>query len=102
MISILEDKRVEIAALCRRYRVRRLDGFGSAATESYDPQKSDADFLVEFEPLPAGQRAEASLGLLEALQDLLGRPIDLVVAPAIRNPYFRHAVERSREVLYAS
>lgn len=101
-MSILEEKRAQIVALCKRYHVCRLDVFGSAATGSYDPQKSDVDFLVEFQPLPPGQRAEAYFGLLEALQDLLGRPVDLVVARAIRNPYFRQAVERSREVLYAS
>jgi len=101
MIGVLEDKRAEITALCKHYRVRRLDVFGSAATGPFDPQRSDVDFLVEFQPLPPGQRAEAYFGLLEALQALLGRPVDLVVARAIQNPYFRQAVDSSREVLYA-
>lgn len=101
MIDLLESKRAEIIALCKHYRVQRLDVFGSAATGPFDPQKSDVDFLVEFQPLPPGQRAEAYFGLLEALQTLLGRPVDLVVARAIQNPYFRQAVDRTREVLYA-
>lgn len=63
--------------------------------------RSDVDFLVEFQPLPPGQRAEAYFGLLEDLQALLGRSVDLVVACAIQNPYFRQAVESSREVIYA-
>lgn len=90
----------EIAALCRRFRVRRLDLFGSAATGKAGAD-SDLDFLVEFEPMVEGY-ADAYFGLLEALQDLFRRPIDLVVSSAIRNPYFRRSVESSRELLYAA
>jgi predicted nucleotidyltransferase len=102
MITLLESKRQGIAALCRRYRVCRLDVFGSAVAGSFDRQTSDVDFLVEFEPLGPGERAEAYFGLLEGLQSLLGVPVDLVMARAIQNPYFRRAVEQSRELVYAS
>lgn len=101
MVAVLEKKRDEIAALCRRYHVRRLEIFGSAARGDFDPRASDFDFVVEFEELPPGEYADAYFGLLEGLQALLGRPVDLVVARAIRNPYFRQAVEETREVLYA-
>ena len=51
MIDTLKKNRAELKELCRRYRVRRLDVFGSAATSrGFDPQRSDLDFLVEFEP----------------------------------------------------
>jgi len=47
MIATLEAKRAELQELCLRYRVRRLDVFGSAATvQGFDPQCSDLDFLV--------------------------------------------------------
>src|SRR5690625_7193784 len=39
-----------LATLARRHHVSRLSLFGSAATESFDPERSDADFLVEFSP----------------------------------------------------
>lgn len=90
----------EISVLCRRYRVRRLDLFGSAATGKAGAD-SDLDFLVEFEPMAEGY-ADAYFGLLEALQDLFRKPVDLVVSSAIRNPYFRRSVESSRELLYAA
>jgi len=102
MIRLLSERRDAIAELCRRHRVRRLEVFGSAASGSFDPDTSDLDFLVEFLPLGPGERADAYFGLLENLRDLLGRPVDLVMTRAIRNPYFRQAIERTREVLYAA
>jgi predicted nucleotidyltransferase len=49
MIGIVEDRRAGIAALCERYGVKRLDLFGSAAGEEFDPEASDLDFVVSFE-----------------------------------------------------
>ncbi len=102
MIALLESKRQEIALVCQRHRVRCLEVFGSAAVGSFDPQRSDVDLLVEFHPLGPGEHAEAYFGLLEDLQSLLGRPVDLVMPRAIQNPYFRRAIENTREVLYAA
>jgi len=102
MTAIVEAKRNEIAATCRRRRVRRLELFGSAASAAFDPQTSDLDFLVEFHPLPPGERADAYFGLLEDLQDLFQRPVDLVMLRAITNPYFRRAIEQTRELVYAA
>jgi predicted nucleotidyltransferase len=57
---------------------------------------------VEFLPLAPGKYADAYFGFLESLQDLFGRPVDLVVASSIKNPYFREAAERTRALLYAA
>ena len=102
MIALIEAKRTQIAERCRRYRVRRFEAFGSAAGEGFDPLASDLDFLVEFLTLAPGERADAYFGLLEDLEDLFQRPVDLVMTRAITTPYFRQAVERSREVVYAA
>ena len=63
-------------------------------------EASDLDFVVEFEPLPPGVYANTYFGLLEALQQLFDRPVDLVVESAIKNPYFLEAVEATRTLLY--
>lgn len=102
MIAAIKRHRAELKALCRRFQVRRLELFGSAATEHFRPDSSDLDFLVEFEPGPARGSADRYFGLLESLQELFGRPVDLVVASAIDNPYFRQAVERTKMLLYAA
>ncbi len=96
------DRLPDLAALCRRFGVRRLEVFGSAAGDAFDPEQSDVDLLVEFEDVPPLEYAESYFGLLEGLEDLLGRPVDLVTMDAIVNPYFRKSVDSSRRLLYAA
>jgi hypothetical protein len=102
MNSALTQHRSELEALCRRYGVQRLEIFGSAAKGQEKPGESDLDFLVEFDSPPPGGYANAYFGLLESLEELYGRPVDLVVASAIRNPFFLQSVEQTRTLLYAA
>ncbi len=98
----IEKNRVELAELCARYRVRRLEVFGSASGPGFDSERSDLDFLVDFLPLEPGCHADAYFGLLEELQMLFGRRVELVMERAIRNPYFLEGIANSRETLYAT
>jgi len=102
MSDIVHDREAELTQLCRRHSVRTLELFGSAANGTFDPGRSDLDFLVDFLPLGPGQRAHAYFGLLFDLEDLFGRKIDLVETSAIENPFFLKTVDRSRTVLYAA
>lgn len=102
MVHLVEEKRDEIARLCQRCGVRRLELFGSAAGEDFRGETSDLDFLVEFQPLKAGEYADAYFGLLEGLQQLFDRPVDLVMPRAVRNPYFLEALNQGRKLLYAA
>lgn len=104
MHHLIDQRRTEIAAMCRRYGVRRLEVFGSAARgEDFDPVESDADFLVVFDPAVADlSPLEQYFRLAEALAGLLGRPVDLVEAGALRNPFILASVNQTREVVYAS
>ena len=100
LIPELARHQRDLERLCRRHQVRRLDLFGSASTGTYRPGKSDLDFLVEFQEIPHGGCADAYFGLLEDLKELFGRPVDLLIASAIRSPRFREKVERTRTLLY--
>ena len=91
----------DVATLCRRFGVSRLDLFGSAAAGVARPD-SDLDFLVDFGNRQATGYADAYFGLLEELEALFGRRVDLVVASGIRNPFFRESVERTKTLLYAA
>lgn len=103
MHADIAGKRDELIALCRRYDVARLEVFGSAARGTdFDPARSDADFLVEFKPDSRLPPLEQYFGLARALEELLGRPVDLVQPRAIKNPYMLAGINRSREVVYAS
>jgi uncharacterized protein len=101
MIDEIELHREELRALCRRFHVRRLDLFGSAARGEFDPERSDIDFLVEFDREHPGALAfETYFGLKEALEALLGRPVDLVEPGAVRNPYLKASTDGSREPVF--
>lgn len=102
MHSLIAGKLSEIEHLCRRHHVERLDLFGSATGERFDPESSDVDFLVRFLPLEGRAYPDAFFGLLQDLECLLGRPVDLVSAPRIENPYLRRSIEQSRETLFVA
>lgn len=102
MQSLIDRHLEDIVRLCRQYKVRRLAAFGSVLRADFDPARSDADFLVEFEPLSVAQRTQNYLALREALEKLLSRPVDLVEDGAIRNPYILEKVAAQQQVLYAA
>ena len=103
MHTEIADKQQELTALCLRFGVARLEVFGSAARGvDFDPARSDADFLVEFKPDSQLPPLEQYFGLARALEELLGRPVDLVQPRAVKNPFMLAGINRSREVVYAS
>jgi hypothetical protein len=90
MHAAVSSKREALADLCRRFHVRRLEVFGSAARgEDFDSERSDADFLIEFEP-GCDPGMAGFIDIKQALEQMVGRPVDLVDRPA---------VERSRNYL---
>ncbi|HEU5432355.1 MAG TPA: nucleotidyltransferase domain-containing protein [Thermomicrobiales bacterium] len=89
-----------IQTLCRAYGVQRLDLFGSATSARFDEATSDFDFIVTFADTTMPGYLDRYLAFAEALEGALGRPIDLITERSIRSPYFRQAVEESRQPLY--
>jgi predicted nucleotidyltransferase len=103
MISLIKENREDLKKLCLKYRVRCLELFGSASIDkNFDIKTSDLDFLVEFLPLKQGEYADTYFGLLEAMENLFKRHVDLVMTGAIKNPYFLEAINKNRKVLYAA
>jgi uncharacterized protein len=100
MNGLVEEKRQELERICRQYHVRRIELFGSATGSGFDQAKSDLDFLVSFEDLDLDQYADVYFGLLEDLQAVFQRPVDIVMDSAIQNPYFREAVDSTRTLIY--
>ncbi len=103
MHAEIEGKRDEIAGICRRHHVSRLEVFGSAAGGAdFDPETSDADFLVEFSRMDDADPLGQYFDLVDALRDALGRKIDLVEDGAVTNPRILAAINRSKELVYAA
>lgn len=101
MTNPIQGHEAEIAALAQRHGVERLELFGSATTTAFNPAESDLDFLVRFIDSPPGGVAHAYFGLLQGLESLFDRPVDLVMDRSIRNPYFRRSIDQSRQPVYA-
>ena len=101
MQPLIEDHLEDIRALCREFGVSRLELFGSAATDAFDPDHSDVDFIVHY---PDGYDFGHWLGrfqdLERALAAALGRDVDLVMTSALRNRWFAREAARTRTVIY--
>lgn len=102
MPTILAEHRSTIEALCRRYHVRRLDAFGSVLRDDFDPDHSDIDLLVEYDPAHGSPSLAEYLGFRDALSGLLGRPVDLVMAGAVRNEIIKADIDATKTLLYAA
>ena len=100
MIEEIREARPQLAKLCRRHNVRRLEIFGSAVICKFESRTGDLDFIVEFGPFAAGGYADRYFALSDDLRQIFGRPVDLLVARAVRNPYLMESINRTRELLY--
>jgi predicted nucleotidyltransferase len=90
----------KVSELCATYGVRRLELFGSASRSDFDLDNSDIDFLVDFVEIHPLGAFDRYFGLKEGLEQLFQRSVDLVEAKAIKNPYFKQAIERDRVLVY--
>ena len=99
--ELIASKRDEIAALCREYGVAKLEVFGSVMTDEFDPDRSDIDFLVEYEPVhELGWWDDRFYELEARFARLVGRPVDIVAMRALDDPFFRHVANMTRMRFY--
>ena len=102
MHASIESRRNEVAQLCQRHGVSRLEVFGSAARGDFDTERSDIDLLVQFGDSADADPLRSYFDLKGALEQLFGRSVDLVAAGAVRNPYVLASINRHRQVMYAA
>lgn len=96
-IVVPKDK---IADFCRRWKVVEFALFGSALREDFRPD-SDIDVLVTFDPNAHHSLFEL-VRMEEELAVIFGRKVDLVEKDGIRNPFRRHEILKSLEIVYAA
>jgi hypothetical protein len=90
----------DIARFCLKWKVGEFALFGSVLRDDFRPE-SDVDVLVSF--LPGGRITfENRVEMLDELAVIFGREVDLVERDSIRNPFRRHSILASREVVYAA
>jgi len=102
MATIIDQHKQKLVELCRKYHVIGLDVFGSAATEEFDSEKSDIDFLVLFDKSVKQNRFDNFFAFQEELERLFNKPIDLVEPGGLRNPYFIESVNQTRMNIYVA
>lgn len=95
----IEARRADIARLCARLGVRRLELFGSATRSA---TARDLDFLADLGERPPAEYAAAYFELREALEQLFAKPVDVVTPPGLANPFFRQRVDEEKTLLYAA
>ena len=94
------DVQPEIDALCRRFGVRSLVLFGSANTPDFNPGRSDIDLIAEYEDVPGIDRVRKHFGFVAALEELFGRPVDVMTKAPVRNPYLRRSIEENHRQIF--
>lgn len=90
-MTYIDKYSADIKRLCDLHNVKTLYAFGSVVYDQLS-ELSDVDFIVDFEAMDLKNYTDNYFGLKFSLQHVLKRPIDLVEEKAIRNPYFKEAV----------
>jgi len=102
MHPAIDQYKDDISIICKRYRVSKLDVFGSAARkDDFNATSSDADFLIEFAPEVKVGLGEL-IGIKTELEKLLGRNVDLIEPEAVLNPFVKASIQRHQESVYAA
>ena len=96
----LDKYKNEIDKLCFQNKVKTLYVFGSVLTNHFTV-KSDIDLVVDIDSIDPFDYADSYFNLKFALQDLFKRKIDLLENKAIKNPYIRENIDKSKSLIYA-
>ena len=89
----------QIAEACRIYNIKSLYLVGSAA-RGEQTASSDLDFVVNFNDLNKPGIADRYFDFQTHLEDLFSVKVDLIEETAIRNPYFKKAIDRDKKLIY--
>ena len=90
----------KIEDFCRRWKIAEFSLFGSVLREDFGPE-SDVDVLISFEPEIPWSLFDW-MDMMEELQEILGREVDVVEKSGLRNPFRRQAILTTRQVIYGA
>lgn len=89
----------QINELCVNHKVKSLYAFGSILTDNFN-NKSDIDLIVDFNEIDLLDYADNYFDLKFSLQEIFNRSVDLLEERAIKNPYFKQALNQKKELVY--
>ncbi len=98
-MGLIEMYRDQIQRLCKNYKVKSLYSFGSVNTTKFNEQ-SDVDLMVDFVTTDPIEYTNNYFDLKFELERILNRSIDLLEHKAIKNPFLRENIDRSKILIY--
>jgi predicted nucleotidyltransferase len=98
-VNLIHQNIEFINALCKSHKVKSLYAFGSVLTDKFNDQ-SDIDLIVDFSDVQLLDYADNYFDLKFSLEDTFKRSVDLLEEKAIKNPYFKRAIEKNRQLIY--
>lgn len=101
MNQIIQDNIHLLGDICKAHHVSNMFVFGSVCTDKFNEQ-SDIDILVSFEKLEYADYADNYFELVEKLESLFQRAVDLVTVNSLSNPYFIESVNQNKTLVYAA
>jgi predicted nucleotidyltransferase len=102
MHPLIANQRQQIAAVCQRFGVKRLEVFGSILRGDFDSAASDVDVVVEFEHGLTGSALRRYFALKGELERVLGRPVDIIELGAMADTRLKRIIERTKVPVYAA
>ena len=98
-MNLIETNIQRIIDLCKKHQVSKLFVFGSVLTNRFNDD-SDIDLVVDFNKIDLANYVTNYFDLKEALQNVLGREVDLLEDKAINNPVLRRNIDRNKQLIY--
>lgn len=100
-MNTFQEHSEEINSLCAHHKVKDLYVFGSVLTDKFRSD-SDIDLVVDFLQLDLLDYADNYFDFKFALEKILNRKIDLLEERAIKNPFFKKAIQENRQLIYGN
>ena len=98
-MSFIETYKKQIQQLCQVYNVKTLYAFGSVNTSRFN-SNSDIDLVVDFKAEDPIEYSENYFDLKFALEKIFNRNIDLLENKAIKNPFLKEQIDKTKVLIY--
>jgi len=100
MIEITAEQMARVVELCDEYGVVKLELFGSAATDDFDPAKSDLDVVATFGDRGKGDLGDRFFAFCDAMEAVFSRKVDVLTSATFDNPFMQRSVDRTIRTIY--
>ena len=91
--------REAITVFCKKWKIVEFALFGSVLRDDFAPD-SDIDVLVSFDSSAHWSLLDF-VEMREELKEFFGKEVDLVEKDGLRNPFRRHEIITTRQIVYA-